>query len=59
MTQDLRKLQYELYEICHYDIETPNYLKYNQLLWDNIQGLDAEAMNEAIIQLRKANYENN
>ncbi len=57
MTLDLRKLQYELYELCHYDVETPNYLKYNKLLWDSIQGLDADAINDAIIQLRKANYD--
>ena len=57
MTMDLSNLQHQLYELCRYDVDTINYLKYNQLLWANIQGLDADAINEAIIQLRKANYE--
>lgn len=57
MTTDLNNLQHQLYELCRYDIDTTNYLKYNQLLWANILGLDADAINEALIQLRKANYD--
>lgn len=54
---DLNNLQHQLYNLCRYDADTPQYVRYNKLLWTNIQGLDAEAINEAIIQLRKANYE--
>ena len=54
---DLNNLQHQLYDLCRYDVDTPNYLKYNSLLWSNILGLDADAINEAIIQLRKANYD--
>lgn len=48
-------LQRSLYSIAKYDFETPNYLHYNQLLWSNIQGLDEEAIKEALIQLTEAN----
>lgn len=48
-------LQRSLYSIAKYDCETPNYLHYNQLLWSNIQGLDNEAIEEALIQLTEAN----
>ena len=54
---DLNNLQHQLYDLCRYEVDTPNYLKYNSLLWSNILGLDADAINEAIIQLRKANYD--
>jgi hypothetical protein len=48
-------LQRSLYSIAKYDCETPNYIRYNQLLWSNIQGLDNEAIEEALIQLTEAN----
>ena len=48
-------LQRSLYSIAKYDFDTPNYLHYNQLLWSNIQGLDNEAIEEALIQLTEAN----
>lgn len=48
-------LQRSLYSIAKYDFETPNYIRYNQLLWSNIQGLDDEAIKEALIQLTEAN----
>ena len=48
-------LQRSLYNIAKYDFDTPNYLHYNQLLWSNIQGLDNEAIEEALIQLTEAN----
>lgn len=57
LDSELNNLRHQLYSIAKYDNETVNYLRYNQLLWNNILGLDAEAINEALIQLRKANYE--
>jgi hypothetical protein len=48
-------LQRSLYSIAKYDCQTPNYLRYNQLLWANIQGLDDEAIKEALVQLTEAN----
>ena len=57
MTQDLLNLQHQLYDLCRYDIGEDNALKYNTLLWQNIQWLDTDNLNEAIIQLRKASYE--
>lgn len=48
-------LQRSLYNIAKYDYQTPNYIHYNQLLWSNIQGLDNEAIEEALIQLTEAN----
>jgi hypothetical protein len=48
-------LQRSLYSIAKYDYETPNYVRYNQVLWSNIQGLDEEAIKEALIQLTEAN----
>jgi hypothetical protein len=48
-------LQRSLYSIAKYDYETPNYVRYNQVLWSNIQGLDNEAIEEALIQLTEAN----
>lgn len=48
-------LQRSLYSIAKYDCETKDYIRYNQLLWSNIQGLDEEAIKEALIQLTEAN----
>ena len=48
-------LQRSLYSIAKYDCETTNYIRYNQLLWSNIQGLDEKAIKEALIQLTEAN----
>lgn len=48
-------LQRSLYNIAKYDYQTPNYVRYNQVLWSNIQGLDNEAIEEALIQLTEAN----
>jgi hypothetical protein len=48
-------LQRSLYSIAKYDHETKDYIRYNQLLWSNIQGLDNEAIEEALIQLTEAN----
>ena len=51
----LELLQKDLYQICRYDADTKDYIRYNQLLWANIQGLDTEAVEDAIKQLIKAN----
>lgn len=48
-------LQRSLYSIAKYDYQTPNYVRYNQVLWSNIQGLDDEAIEEALIKLTGAN----
>jgi hypothetical protein len=48
-------LQRSLYSIAKYDFDTTNYIHYNKLLWSNIQGLDNEAIEEALIQLTEAN----
>ena len=48
-------LQRSLYSITKYDHETKDYIRYNQLLWSNIQGLDEEAIKDALIQLTEAN----
>ena len=48
-------LQRSLYSIAKYDHETNDYIRYNRLLWSNIQGLDEEAIKEALIQLTEAN----
>lgn len=48
-------LQRSLYSIAKYDCETPNYIRYNQVLWSNILGLDNEALEEALIKLTEAN----
>lgn len=48
-------LQRSLYNIAKYDYQTKDYIRYNQLLWSNIQGLDDEAIKEALIQLTEAN----
>ena len=51
----LELLQKDLYQICRYDADTKDYIRYNQLLWANIQGLDIEAVEDAIKQLVEAN----
>lgn len=51
----LDTLRQSLYTICRYDYDTKDYIRYNQLLWADIQQLDAEAVEEALIQLTKAN----
>ena len=51
---ELELLQFDLYRIARYGIETPKYLEYNQLLWSNIQGLSEDAIKEAIKQLEYA-----
>lgn len=51
----LELLKKSLYSICRYDYDTKDYIRYNQLLWANIQGLDTEAVEEALRQLTKAN----
>jgi hypothetical protein len=48
-------LQRSLYSIARYNPETKDYIRYNRLLWSNIQGLDNEAIEEALIQLTEAN----
>jgi hypothetical protein len=48
-------LQRSLYSIAKYDHQTKDYIRYNRLLWSNIQGLDNEAIKEALIQLTEAN----
>ena len=48
-------LQRSLYSVAKYDNQTPNYVRYNKVLWSNIQGLDEEAIKEALIQLTEAN----
>ncbi len=52
---ELEKLQYELYMIGRYDIDTKNYLRLNQLLWSNIQGLDEPAIIRSIEKLKECN----
>lgn len=48
-------LQRSLYSVAKYDNQTTNYVRYNKVLWSNIQGLDDEAIKEALIQLTEAN----
>lgn len=54
MTRD-ELLRQDLYNIARFDVETPNYVKYNKLLWNDIQALDMEAVENAIIQLMECN----
>jgi hypothetical protein len=54
MTQ-LELLQKSLYSLCRYDYDDKDYIRYNQLLWANIQGLDKESVEDAIKQLIEAN----
>lgn len=54
----LEQLQYELYMIGRYDIDTRNYLRLNQLLWSNIQGLDEAAIVRSIEKLKECNRDN-
>jgi hypothetical protein len=51
----LDTLRQSLYTICRYDYDTKDYIRYNQLLWADIQKLDIEAVEDALIQLTKAN----
>ena len=51
----LELLQHDLYRIARYEVDEPNYLKYNKLLWSNILNMDMEAVEEAIKQLWNAN----
>lgn len=51
----LDTLRQSLYTICRYDYDTKDYIRYNQLLWANIQGLDKESVEDAIKQLIEAN----
>jgi uncharacterized protein VirK/YbjX len=44
-------LKRSLYTICRYDYTDRDYVRYNQLLWANIQGLDEESITDAIKQL--------
>jgi hypothetical protein len=55
MTKKEEILKRSLYNIAKFDVETPNYLKYNNLLWSDILALDIEAVEEAIIQLMECN----
>ena len=51
MTDRLDLLRQSLYTVCRYDYDTKDYVRYNQLLWANIQGLDEEAITDALKQL--------
>jgi hypothetical protein len=51
----LDTLRQSLYTICRYDYDTKDYIRYNQLLWDDIQKLDIDAVEEAIKQLMECN----
>lgn len=48
-------LRQSLYTICRYDYTDKDFIRYNQLLWANIQGLDEESITEALKQLTEAN----
>jgi hypothetical protein len=54
MTRD-ELLRQDLYNIARFDVETPNYLKYNNILWADILALDMDAVEDAIKQLVEAN----
>lgn len=54
MTKD-ELLKQSLYNIAKFDVETPNYLKYNKLLWTDILALDMDAVEQAIIKLTECN----
>ena len=51
----LELLQRSLYAIAKYDHETRNYIDLNKSLWDNIKGLDQEAIEDAIVKLTETN----
>ena len=51
----LELLQRSLYAIARYDHDTKDYIKYNKLLWANIQGLDEESITDALKQLTECN----
>ena len=51
----LDTLRQSLYTICRYDYDTKDYIRYNQLLWADIQKLDIEAVEDAIKQLTECN----
>ena len=55
MTKKEEILKRSLYNIAKFDVETPNYLKYNNLLWSDILALDIEAVEDAIVQLMECN----
>ena len=54
MTRD-ELLRQDLYNIARFDVDTPNYVKYNRLLWLDIQALDMEAVENALIKLLECN----
>ena len=51
MTDRIDVLRRSLYTICRYDYTDTDYVRYNQLLWANIQGLDEQSITDAIKQL--------
>lgn len=51
----LELMQRSLYSICRYDYDTKDYVKYNRLLWQDIQKLDIEAVEDAIKTLMECN----
>jgi hypothetical protein len=51
----LDTLRQSLYTICRYDYDTKDYIRYNQLLWADIQKLDIDAVEEVIKQLMECN----
>ncbi len=55
MTDRLDVLRQSLYTICRYDYTDTDYVRYNQLLWANIQGLDEESITDALKQLTECN----
>lgn len=51
----LELMQRSLYSICRYDYDTKDYVRYNQLLWQDIQKLDIEAVEDALKTLTECN----
>lgn len=45
-------MRHELYNMCKYSTDEPNYIKYNRIIWDTLEYFDDEALRDTIEQLK-------
>ena len=50
---DLEELKTDLFLMCQYDREEPNYVKYNQALLDTIDNMSMESVLFAISDIKR------
>lgn len=45
-------MRQELYNLCKYSHDEHNYIKYNKIIWNDLEYFDDEALRDTIEQLK-------